>query len=253
MVLSASIQGQTHRFAGVTFPGDGGRAVANRSRPRPARGDAESSRPRLTSSTRGSRGRLGAAVGPRATFEAVGQAVAALGEAPGFVLIFPTGVDPRDASAQARAAAGDARVAGMTGSGSIGAGRRDREWLRSHRVRCFAADRTRNEHQLDPRVAGRRAAERGAAGGRGRSDTTRRSCCSWTRSPATRLRSSPGRTRSRVAASLSRAEPPAARSAPSSPTARRCPGAWSPSRSAAGRRSGSALDTAACLSERLRS
>jgi hypothetical protein len=63
------------------------------------------------------------AEGARACFEAVKQAVSALGRDAGLVLIFPTGVaDPRDALAQAQAAAGEAQVAGMTGSGAITAG-----------------------------------------------------------------------------------------------------------------------------------
>jgi hypothetical protein len=62
----------------------------------------------------------GAAVGVRAPFEAVEEAVEALGRDPGLVLFFPTGVlDPQNAATQAQAAAGDARVAGMTGTGAI--------------------------------------------------------------------------------------------------------------------------------------
>lgn len=62
----------------------------------------------------------GAAVGARAPFEAVEQAVDTLGQDPGLVLIFPTGaVDPREAATQAQEAAGNARVAGMTGTGAI--------------------------------------------------------------------------------------------------------------------------------------
>jgi hypothetical protein len=62
----------------------------------------------------------GAAVGVRAPFEAVEEAVEALGRDPGLVLIFPTGVlDPQEAATQAQAAAGNARVAGMTGTGAI--------------------------------------------------------------------------------------------------------------------------------------
>lgn len=62
----------------------------------------------------------GTGVGLRAPYEAVEQAVEALGRDPGLVLIFPTGVlDPQDAAAQAQAAAGNARVAGMTGTGAI--------------------------------------------------------------------------------------------------------------------------------------
>jgi hypothetical protein len=62
----------------------------------------------------------GVAVGGRAPFEAVEEAVGALGREPGLVLIFPTGdLDPREAATQAQAAAGNARVAGMTGTGAI--------------------------------------------------------------------------------------------------------------------------------------
>ena len=62
----------------------------------------------------------GAAVGVRAPFEAVKEALEALGRDAGLVLIFPTGVlDPQEAATQAQAAAGDARVAGMTGTGAI--------------------------------------------------------------------------------------------------------------------------------------
>jgi hypothetical protein len=63
---------------------------------------------------------VGSAEGAHACFEAVEQAVEALGHDAGLVLIFPTGVaDPGDAVAQSQAAAGDAEVAGMTGTGAI--------------------------------------------------------------------------------------------------------------------------------------
>jgi hypothetical protein len=65
----------------------------------------------------------GAAAGVRAPFEAVEEAVEALGREPGLVLIFPTGVlDPQKAATQAQAAAANARVAGMTGTGAITVG-----------------------------------------------------------------------------------------------------------------------------------
>jgi hypothetical protein len=65
----------------------------------------------------------GVADGVRATFDAVEEAVDALGREPGLVLIFPTGVlDPLEAATQAQEAAGDARVAGMTGTGAITSG-----------------------------------------------------------------------------------------------------------------------------------
>jgi hypothetical protein len=70
--------------------------------------------------TRDSLAGAGAARGARAPFDAVEEAVDALGRDPGLVLIFPTGVlDPQETAAQAQAAAGSARVAGMTGSGAI--------------------------------------------------------------------------------------------------------------------------------------
>ena len=49
----------------------------------------------------------GAATGVRATFDAVDEAVEALGRDPGLVLIFPTGdLDPQETAIQAHAAAG---------------------------------------------------------------------------------------------------------------------------------------------------
>jgi hypothetical protein len=71
----------------------------------------------------GTRDRLagsGTGVGLRAPFDAVEEAVETLGRDPGLVLIFPTGLfDPQEAAAQAQTAAGNARVAGMTGTGAI--------------------------------------------------------------------------------------------------------------------------------------
>jgi len=56
----------------------------------------------------------------RDSFGAVAQAVEALGGDPSLVLIFPTGaLDPAEAAGQAQAAAGDAHVVGMTGTGAI--------------------------------------------------------------------------------------------------------------------------------------
>ena len=73
--------------------------------------------------TRGPLAGWGSADGARACFEAAEKAVEALGHDPGLVLIFPTGVEnPTDAVADAQAAAGDAQVAGMTGTGAITAG-----------------------------------------------------------------------------------------------------------------------------------
>lgn len=62
----------------------------------------------------------GAATGVRATFDAVQEAVEGLGRDPGLVLIFPTGdLDPQETAMHAHAAAGEARIAGMTGTGVI--------------------------------------------------------------------------------------------------------------------------------------
>lgn len=62
----------------------------------------------------------GSAEGARACFDAVEQAAETLGRDAGLVLVFPTGVaDPAEAVAQAQAAAGDAHVVGMTGTGAI--------------------------------------------------------------------------------------------------------------------------------------
>jgi hypothetical protein len=64
------------------------------------------------------------AVGSRACADAVEQAIGALGQEAGLVLIFPAGdVDPERAAREAHAAAGGAHVAGMTGTGAIEAHR----------------------------------------------------------------------------------------------------------------------------------
>jgi hypothetical protein len=77
--------------------------------------DVVRTRPRLAGA--------GSAVGLRAPFEAVEKAIQALDSDPGLVLIFPAGVlDPQEVATQAQAAAGEARVAGMTGSGAITVG-----------------------------------------------------------------------------------------------------------------------------------
>ena len=196
----------------------------------------------------------GAARGAHAPFEAVEEAVDALGRDPGLVLIFPTGVlDPQEAATQAQAAAGSARVAGMTGSGAITHRRCDRERLLGARVRLIGPGRGGCGYVL--RSAQRRALCRRRGSVRASTSTTATPCssCSSTRSRAIRLRSSPGPTRSRVGASRSLEEPPAVTPEPSSPTERPCPGAWSPSPSSARRRSVSAFRTAACRAERRRS
>jgi len=63
------------------------------------------------------------ASGSTACADAVECAVADLGREAALVLIFPTGdIDPDAAVGEAQAAAGGAQVAGMTGTGAIGAG-----------------------------------------------------------------------------------------------------------------------------------
>src|SRR5262249_1677157 len=86
----------------------------------PLRGRTSVATPDLVR-TRDSLAGAGAAEGPRAPFDAVEEALDALGrDDPGVVLIFPTGVlDPQETAKQAQTAAGSARVAGMTGSGAI--------------------------------------------------------------------------------------------------------------------------------------
>jgi hypothetical protein len=64
------------------------------------------------------------ALGSHAPAEAVERAVSALGREAGLVLIFTSGeMDPETAAREAQAAAGVAHVAGMTGTGVIGANR----------------------------------------------------------------------------------------------------------------------------------
>ena len=61
------------------------------------------------------------ATGPTACGEAVERAIASLGATPGLVLFFPAGdVDPVRAASDAQEAAGNALVAGMTGTAAIG-------------------------------------------------------------------------------------------------------------------------------------
>ena len=63
-----------------------------------------------------------AAAGEGACASAVEAAIATLGHEPGLVLVFPAGeLDPAAAALEAQTAAGGARVAGMTGTGAIGA------------------------------------------------------------------------------------------------------------------------------------
>jgi hypothetical protein len=80
--------------------------------------------PATTPDTRDRVAGSASAAGTYACGDAVEGAIAALGQKPGLVLIFPAGdIAPDDAALQAHAAASGASVAGMTGSGAIGEGR----------------------------------------------------------------------------------------------------------------------------------
>ena len=101
----------------------------------------------------------GAAVGPRAPFEAVERAVGGLDGDPGLVLIFPSGdLDARDAATQARTAAGHARVAGMTGSGAISLGGAIESGCSAIAFDSSVPVGVGTDSSSDPRSAGRSAA-----------------------------------------------------------------------------------------------
>jgi hypothetical protein len=101
----------------------------------------------------------GAATGVRAPFDAVQEAVEALGRDPGLVLFFPTGdLDPQEAAMQAQAAAGDARVAGMTGSGVITPGGALESGCSAVAVDTSVPVGIGTGTSSDPRAAGRSAA-----------------------------------------------------------------------------------------------
>jgi hypothetical protein len=107
----------------------------------------------------------GAAAGLRAPFEAVEKAVDALGRDPGLVLIFPAGVlDPQEAAAQAQAAAGDARVAGMTGSGAITLGGAIESGCSAVAFDATLAVGVGADTSPAPRAAGRSAAAKALSG-----------------------------------------------------------------------------------------
>ena len=102
----------------------------------------------------------GAATGARAPFDAVQEAVEALGRDPGLVLIFPTGdLDPQETALQAQAAAGDARVAGMTGSGAITPGGAIESGCSAVAVDSSVPVGIGTSTSSDPRAAGRSAAD----------------------------------------------------------------------------------------------
>jgi hypothetical protein len=101
----------------------------------------------------------GAAVGVHAPYEAVEEAVEALGRDPGLILIFPTGVfDPQEAATQAQAAAGNARVAGMTGTGAIARSGAIESGCSAVAFDSSLSVRVGTGTSSDPRAAGRSAA-----------------------------------------------------------------------------------------------
>jgi hypothetical protein len=107
----------------------------------------------------------GAATGVRATFDAVEEAVEALDGDPGLVLIFPTGdLDPQEAAMQARAAAGDARVAGMTGTGVITPGGAIESGCSVVAFDSSVPVGIGTGTSSDPRAAGRSAADEALSG-----------------------------------------------------------------------------------------
>jgi hypothetical protein len=109
--------------------------------------------------TRESLAGAGAAVGARAPFDAVEEAVEALGREPGLVLIFPTGVlDPQEAATQAQTAAGSARVAGMTGTGAITSGGAIESGCSALAFASSLSVGVGTGSSTDPRDAGRSAA-----------------------------------------------------------------------------------------------
>jgi hypothetical protein len=107
----------------------------------------------------------GSAVGPHAPLVAVEQAVEALGRKPGLVLIFPTGIlDLQDAATEAQAAAGDARVAGMTGTGAIAGSGAIETGCSAIAFDAPFAVGVGATASRDPRAAGRSAAAEALAG-----------------------------------------------------------------------------------------
>ena len=106
----------------------------------------------------------GCADGLHACFDAVQQAVEALGSEAGLVLIFPTGIDPGEAVADAEAAAGGAHVAGMTGTGAIAPGGAIATGCSALAFSTAVPAGIGTAAAPDPRAAGRAAAERALAG-----------------------------------------------------------------------------------------
>jgi len=111
-------------------------------------------------------------VGLRAPFEAVEQAIDALGQDPSLVLIFPTGLDPQEAAAQAQTAVGNARIAGMTGTGAITLGGAIESGCSAIAFDSSLPVGVGTSRSSDPRAAGRSAAAEALFGvGRDESNT----------------------------------------------------------------------------------
>ena len=128
-----------------------------------------------------------------------------LGREAGLVLVFPAGdADPDTVVAEAQEAAGGALVAGMTGTAAIGA---DGLIQTGCSAIAFSSSLRAGVGAVeggDPRTAGREAAAKALA----ESTTAHMGscCCSSTRRPAIRRRSSPGRTPSPAGRSRSQEE-----------------------------------------------
>ena len=195
----------------------------------------------------------GAATGLRAPFDAVEEAVEALGRDPGLVLIFPTGdLDPQETAMQAHAAAGEARVAGMTGTGVITPGGAIESGCSAIAFDASVPVGIGTAPSADPRAAGRTAAAEALV------DVDREGSHvalllfvdSESGDQAEIVDGAYEIAGGRIPLA---GEPPAARREPSSRTAGRCREASSLSPSPAGSQSVSAFPTAVCLVARRRS
>lgn len=122
----------------------------------------------IPSTTPGTLDRVAAsasAAGAHACADAVEAAVAGVGADAGLVLVFTAGdVDPAAASAEALAAAGGARVAGMTGTGAIGPDGPIRSGCSAIAFSSSLGTGVGAAPGGDPRTAGREAAAEALAG-----------------------------------------------------------------------------------------
>ncbi|MGN6429236.1 MAG: FIST signal transduction protein [Gaiellaceae bacterium] len=105
------------------------------------------------------------AEGTHSCAEAVERAVTELEREPSLVLFFTAGdVDPDVSAAEAQAAAGGARVAGMTGTGAIGPGRPLKTGCSALALSSSFSTGVGAVDGYDPRTAGRRATAEALAG-----------------------------------------------------------------------------------------